>query len=205
VHALVGHDGDERFDDLLLVLAGDEADVTTWQGRRIAAIVATLTDAQITELCEAYDLCPLHRRDIDICGEEQEQVLADAQAKTGEDWLRARELSFQQSVVLRYLVDNPGVIQRDIVQLTRTTEASVSSLLRGLERRGLVERRTEAASARSKRVYPTPAGVALADGLDESDGSRGGIDPGTTGCHGASAFSAILSKITAQLPTPPRS
>ncbi|MFL6124256.1 hypothetical protein [Actinophytocola sp.] len=49
VHALIGHDGDERFDDLLLVLAGDEADVTTWQGRRIAAIVATLTDAQITD------------------------------------------------------------------------------------------------------------------------------------------------------------
>jgi hypothetical protein len=70
VEALVGHDGDERFDDLLVVLAGDEADVTTWQGQRIAAIVATLTDAQITELCEAYDLCPLHRCDIGICGDD---------------------------------------------------------------------------------------------------------------------------------------
>ena len=70
VHALVGHDGDEWFDDLLLVLAGDEADVTTQQGQTIAAIVAALTDAQITELCEAYDLCPLHRRDIAICGDD---------------------------------------------------------------------------------------------------------------------------------------
>jgi hypothetical protein len=29
VEALASHDGDERFDDLLLGLAGDEADVTT--------------------------------------------------------------------------------------------------------------------------------------------------------------------------------
>src|SRR5689334_19282465 len=70
VEALVGDDGDERFDDLLVVLAGDEADVTTQEGRRIAAIVATLTDAQITELCEVYDLCPFHRRDIAICADD---------------------------------------------------------------------------------------------------------------------------------------
>lgn len=77
VHALVGHDGDERFDDLLLVLAGDEAHVTTQQGRMIAAIIATLTEAQITELCEAYDLCPLHRRDIDICGDDDAPTCRD--------------------------------------------------------------------------------------------------------------------------------
>src|SRR4051812_5187762 len=82
-----------------------------------------------------------------------------AQAKAGEDWLRERELTFQQSVVLRHLVDNPGVIQRDIVALTRTTEASVSSLLLGLERRGLIERRVEVGNARSKRVYATSAGM----------------------------------------------
>ena len=62
-----------------------------------------------------------------------------AQRKAGEDWIRARELSFEQGFALGYLVQNPGAIQRDLARLTRTSAASVSSLLQGLERRGLVE------------------------------------------------------------------
>jgi DNA-binding MarR family transcriptional regulator len=56
-------------------------------------------------------------------------------------------------LVLGYLVQNPGAIQRDIAQVSRTSAASVTSLLQGLERRGLVERRTEQGNERSKRVY----------------------------------------------------
>src|SRR3954454_9220015 len=80
-----------------------------------------------------------------------------AQRKAGEDWIRARELSHEQAFVLGYLVQNPGAIQRDIAGMTRTSAASVSSLLQGLERRELVERRTDPNSERSKRVYATPA------------------------------------------------
>ena len=57
-----------------------------------------------------------------------------AQRKAGEDWIRARELSHEQGFVLGYLVQNPGSIQRDIAQISRTSAASVSSLLQGLER-----------------------------------------------------------------------
>jgi MarR family transcriptional repressor of mepA len=128
-----------------------------------------------------------------------------AQAKAGEDWLRERELTFQQSVVLRYLVDNPGVIQRDIVALTRTTEASVSSLLLGLERRGLIERRVEAGNARSKRVYATSAGLTLADGLDEAMAAVSEAILAPLDATERVAFNTILNKITAQLPVPPRS
>ena len=56
--------------------------------------------------------------------------------------------------------------------MTRTSAASVSSLLQGLERRGLVERRTEEGNERSKRVYATPAGVELIAGFDDGDGAR---------------------------------
>src|SRR3954463_11335204 len=87
-----------------------------------------------------------------------------AQRKAGEDWIRARELSFEQSFVLGYLVQNPGAIQRDIAEITRTSAASVSSLLQGLERRDLVERRTEAGNERSKRVYATAVGAELISG-----------------------------------------
>jgi MarR family transcriptional repressor of mepA len=70
-----------------------------------------------------------------------------AQRKAGEDWVRTRELSFEQAFVLGYLRENPGAMQRDIAKISRTSAASVSSLLQGLERRGLVERRTEPGDA----------------------------------------------------------
>src|SRR6478735_12331772 len=88
-----------------------------------------------------------------------------AQRKAGEDWIREREISFEQGFVLGYLVQNPGSIQRDIAEVTRTSAASVSSLLQGLERRGLIERRTDG-DERSKRVYATPDGIELIAGFD---------------------------------------
>src|SRR3978361_1563412 len=89
-----------------------------------------------------------------------------AQMKAGEDWIRERELSHEQGFVLGYLAQNPGAIQRDIAQVSRTSAASVSSLLQGLERRGLVERRTEAGDERRKRVFATPTGAELIAGFD---------------------------------------
>ena len=89
-----------------------------------------------------------------------------AQMKAGEDWIRERELSHSQAFALGFLAQHPGAIQRDIAELTRTSAASVSSLLQGLERRELVERRTEDGNDRSKRVYATPAGVTLIAGFD---------------------------------------
>ncbi len=75
-----------------------------------------------------------------------------AQRKAGEDWIRERGLSHEQAFTLGYLEANPGTIQRDIASVSRTSAASVSSLLQGLERRGLVERRTESGDERRKRV-----------------------------------------------------
>ena len=44
-----------------------------------------------------------------------------AQMKAGEDWIRERDLSHAQSFVLGYLVQNPGAIQRDLAEVSRTT------------------------------------------------------------------------------------
>src|SRR4249919_3445187 len=63
-----------------------------------------------------------------------------AQRKAGEDWIRARELSHEQAFALGYLVQNPGAIQRDIADMSRTSAESVSSPLQGLELRGMDER-----------------------------------------------------------------
>ncbi|GAA2369220.1 MarR family winged helix-turn-helix transcriptional regulator [Dactylosporangium salmoneum] len=128
-----------------------------------------------------------------------------AQRKAGEDWIRARELSHEQAFVLGYLVRSPGAIQRDIAQMTRTSAASVSSLVQGLERRGLVERRTEGGDERSKRVYATPDGAELIAGFDTAMAATDETILAPLDEAERAALHALLTKITAVLPQPTRS
>ena len=128
-----------------------------------------------------------------------------AQRKAAEEWVRARELSVEQSFVLGYLAQNPGAIQRDIAQVSRTSAASVSSLLQGLEKRGLVERRTAPGDDRSKRVFATPTGTELITGFEAAmaDADEAILAPLTT--RERATLRALLGKITADLPPPTRS
>jgi len=127
-----------------------------------------------------------------------------AQAQAGAEWVRERGLTQQQSFALGYLAQNPGAIQRDIAEITRTSAASVSSLLQGLERRGLVERRTEEGDERSKRVYATPAGVELISGFDVAMAATEEKILAPLSADEREALHALLAKITAVLPTPTR-
>ena len=128
-----------------------------------------------------------------------------AQMKAGEEWIRERELSHPQSFVLGYLVQNPGAIQRDIAEISRTSAASVSSLLQGLERRGLVERRSDVDNERVKRVYASPEGAALIAGFAAAMSAAdetilAPLDPAQR-----ATLHSLLTKITAVLPQPTRS
>ncbi|GAA1544024.1 hypothetical protein GCM10009827_074760 [Dactylosporangium maewongense] len=128
-----------------------------------------------------------------------------AQRKAGEDWIRARELSHEQSFVLGYLVQHPGAIQRDIAEITRTSAASVTSLLQGLERRELVERRTEPGNERSKRVYATAAGAELISGFDTAMAAAEATILAPLDQAERATLHALLTKITSELPQPTRS
>jgi DNA-binding MarR family transcriptional regulator len=127
-----------------------------------------------------------------------------AQMQAGQDWIRARELSHQQGFTLGYLVQNPGAMQRDIAKAGRTSAASVSSLLQGLEGRGLIERRTEDGDERSKRVYATPAGVELISGFDGAMAAAEETILAPLDQAERAALHALLVKITAELPQPTR-
>jgi MarR family transcriptional repressor of mepA len=127
-----------------------------------------------------------------------------AQMKAGEDWVRARELSHEQAFVLGYLVQTPGAIQRDIAQMTRTSAASVSSLLQGLERRGLIERRTEGGNERSKRVYATPTGAELIAGFATAMAAAQETILAPLDQAERATLHSLLTKITEQLPKPTR-
>jgi MarR family transcriptional repressor of mepA len=130
--------------------------------------------------------------------------VAWAQRKAGEDWVTSRELSPEQGFVLGYLVKAPGAIQRDIAALTRTSAASVSSLLQGLERRGLVERRTQDGDERRKRVYATPAAADLISGFDDAMIAADESILAPLDQAERDTLHALLTKITTALPRPSR-
>jgi len=127
-----------------------------------------------------------------------------AQRKAGEDWIRERELSHEQAFVLGYLVQNPGAIQRDIAEVSRTSAASVTSLLQGLERRGLVERRTGAGNARVKRVHATEAGAELIAGFTDAISAADETILAPLDDGERSTLRDLLTKIVAELPQPTR-
>ncbi|NEM91963.1 MarR family winged helix-turn-helix transcriptional regulator [Galbitalea soli] len=127
-----------------------------------------------------------------------------AQMKAGEEWVRARDLSQTQAFTLGFLEQNPGAMQRDIATMTRTTAASVSSLLQGLEARGLIERRTEGGDERSKRVYATEAGIALIAGFEGAMEAAGESILAPLDPDERRTLHSLLVKITAELPQPTR-
>ncbi|WPF83478.1 MarR family transcriptional regulator [Sanguibacter sp. 4.1] len=127
-----------------------------------------------------------------------------AQRKAGDDWIRERDLSHQQAFVLGYLARSPGAIQRDIAEVSRTSAASVSSLLQGLERRGLVERRSEDGDERRKRVYTTPAGEDLIAGFDEAMLAADEKILAPLDDDERTTLHTLLTKMTAELPRPSR-
>jgi MarR family transcriptional repressor of mepA len=129
--------------------------------------------------------------------------IAWAQRKGGDDWVRSRELTPEQAFVLGYLVQNPGAIQRDIADMTRTSAASVSSLVQGLERRLLVERRSEDGDERRKRVYATTAGAELVAGFTAAMAEVDDAILAPLDADEQAQLLALLTKVTAQL-APPR-
>ncbi|NTW40313.1 MAG: MarR family transcriptional regulator [Cellulomonadaceae bacterium] len=139
-------------------------------------------------------------RDPQPTGLELLRWIGWAQRKAGEDWIRARDLTHEQGFVLGYLVQNPGSIQRDVAQVTRTSAASVSSLLQGLERRGLVERRTVPGDERSKRVFATPEGAELTAGFAAAMAAADDTILAPLDASERATLMTLLTKITSALP-----
>lgn len=135
---------------------------------------------------------------------QQMRWIGWAQRKAAEEWVRERDLTQEQSFVLGYLERFPGAIQRDVAAITRTSAASVSSLLQGLERRGLVERRADSENARTKRVFATDAGIALIAGFEDAMIALDDVLLAPLDADERATLAALLRKVTAELPEPTR-
>jgi DNA-binding MarR family transcriptional regulator len=71
----------------------------------------------------------------------------------------AISLSIPEGTVMRYLHRHPGVPPSQIAEATGLQRTNVSSTLRSLETKGLIERRDYPEDRRGVRIYPTPLGT----------------------------------------------
>ncbi|MDD6662420.1 MAG: MarR family transcriptional regulator [Lachnospiraceae bacterium] len=76
--------------------------------------------------------------------------------------LRDTGLTVGQPKVLDYLREHDGSVQKDIAAACHIEPGTLTSLLSGMEKAGLVERRMENGNRRSLYVYLTPDGHMLA-------------------------------------------
>ncbi|MCM1259178.1 MAG: MarR family transcriptional regulator [Roseburia sp.] len=70
-------------------------------------------------------------------------------------------LSMGQPKVLDYLKDKDGAVQKDIAKGCHIEPASLSTILAGMEKNGLIIRRTQEDNRRNLKVYMTDRGREL--------------------------------------------
>ncbi len=93
-----------------------------------------------------------------------------AQRTAAEEWVRHSGLTRQQAFTLGYIEEHEdrGVIARELARMSGTTPASVTSLLQGMEDRGLITRVPSPRDSRVKLLYVTAEGSRLVEGFEEA-------------------------------------
>nr|WP_302657565.1 MarR family transcriptional regulator [uncultured Agathobaculum sp.] len=76
-------------------------------------------------------------------------------------------LTSGQPKVLDYLQDNDGAMQKDIAQGCHIEPSSLSTILNGMEKAGLIERKTPGENRRTTCIYLTDEGRARCTELNE--------------------------------------
>jgi DNA-binding MarR family transcriptional regulator len=70
---------------------------------------------------------------------------------------RRFELTPSQAFLLRLVLDQPGLLQRELAMALTISRPTATRLLHGLEEKRLVERRSSSTDGREWRIFPTPA------------------------------------------------
>lgn len=80
------------------------------------------------------------------------------------------DISQQQGRMIAYIAQNEdkGLIQKDLAQVFQRRDASITSMLQGLEKKGYIERRIQKNNERQKNIYVLPKGKALIDQTNEA-------------------------------------
>ncbi|WPC42599.1 MarR family winged helix-turn-helix transcriptional regulator [Clostridium sp. JS66] len=79
-------------------------------------------------------------------------------------------LNSQQGRMIGYIYEHQdsGIIQKDLARAFQRTEASITSMLQGLEKKGYIERRIPKENERQKHIYVLPKGAELIEDFNKS-------------------------------------
>jgi DNA-binding MarR family transcriptional regulator len=76
-------------------------------------------------------------------------------------------LNSQQGHTIDYINSHQGIIQRELSEVFNKRDASITSMLQGLEKKGYIERRIPKDNEREKRLYILPKGKELIGAFNE--------------------------------------
>ena len=113
-----------------------------------------------------------------------------------ENQVAAFNVTRSQAQTLGYLEENPGANQRQIAEHFSHREASVSGLLRNLEKSGYIEKHVSTGTQdRSKKVYLTSSGEKVAQALRASFNATNHQSIGGLSDSEVEQLIALLTKI----------
>ena len=80
--------------------------------------------------------------------------------------IKDTDLSLGQPKILDYLKDHDGTVQKDIAAACHIEQASLTSVLNGMEKKGLIKREMRDGNRRSLYVFLTEKGKELAERIN---------------------------------------
>lgn len=80
------------------------------------------------------------------------------------------ELSPSQAFLLRTILSQPGLLQRELANALAISRPTATRVLDGLEAKGLIERRNSERDGREYAIYPTRKAAAIQIVLNEASG-----------------------------------
>ena len=78
-------------------------------------------------------------------------------------------LNSQQGRMIGHIYEHQdsGIIQKDLAKVFQRTEASITSMLQGLEKKGYIERRIPKENERQKNIHVLPKGAELIEDFNK--------------------------------------
>ena len=105
---------------------------------------------------------------------------------------RPFDLTPPQAFMLRMVIDQPGLLQREIADQLTISRPTATRALDGLEAKGLVERRVSQTDGRELAIHPRPKAVAMKTALNEASGA---VTARLKRVLGAGEFNETVSKV----------
>lgn len=93
------------------------------------------------------------------------RMIGHQMKQLGDKKLESYDITIEQGHALDYLVEHmdEGITQKHMENVFQRRGSSISSIVTNLEKKGLVERKTDLTDERRKIIRPLPKGIAIVE------------------------------------------